>query len=113
MSLDVNDYSFFSDSEWDDTFNTSFELPGTTNTAADTSFWDKVGSAINTPVGSGLLVGAAQGALGYISNQSSIKAAEKAANRTTEEQRRIRDEHNQSISVPFTAAKRAKYHGNP
>jgi hypothetical protein len=113
MSFDVNDYSFYDDSEWNSTFDVAFDLPGTTNTPADTSFWDKVGSAINTPVGSGLLVGAAQGALGYMSDKSNRKAYEKAANRTTEEQRRIRDEHNKSISVPFTGAKIAKYHGNP
>jgi hypothetical protein len=109
MEFDVNDYSFYEDSDWDTSFDDSFELQGTTT--QDPSYWDKVWSAVNSPVGSGIIVGAAQGGLSYLSERSNQKAATKLSKAATEEQRRVRDAHNASISLPFTGAKKVRYNG--
>ena len=62
------DYYIADQELWDDTFNQTFDT--TTESLDNPSYWSQAWGVANTPVGTGIIGGAAQGYAAYQSQQS-------------------------------------------
>ncbi|MGB3209477.1 MAG: hypothetical protein WBB19_02110 [Desulforhopalus sp.] len=109
-SLTTDNYSFYTDAEWDDTFNTSFDLAG--STTEDSGWWDSVMNMANTRLGTGLIGGAAKGLSNYYSDKSANERYDKAIasnEKVLADKVNTRAAHNASISKPHSGAKKVTY----
>jgi len=105
--------SWYSDDVWDDVYNTSFDLPGTSTD--DPGWWKTVTDAagtlwkgVNTPVGSSLVSGVAEGILGSMSSNDRTKAY----NRLLDDKIQTRAAHNASIAKPYKGSKKVTFNAS-
>ena len=98
---------WYSDDVWDEVFDDSFDLPG--STTEDTAWWQDVWNAANTPLGTGIIGGLADGYQSYQRN----KTYENAAGKLFDDRVNTRKKHNTSINkAPGHIAKVASFPGN-
>lgn len=103
---------WYSDDVWDDVYDDSFSLSGTTDN--DSSFWSDLWDKANTPLGTGIIGGAASGLSQYYSDKSREDMFDKSLNlseKSLSDKINTREAHNASINQPYSGAKQVRYNG--
>lgn len=106
-----DDYSLSDDlfyaetNDWQESYDSSFDLAGSTTN--DESYWDKIWGAANTPLGTGIIGGVANGALTAMA-QNDYNDRLKDLQRGKQA---VIDKHNKSINNNSPKPKKVTYHG--